>query len=43
MNWVRRLVAEGVVAREPVFGVRLFRSAEDSEGYLTNKRLVLKI
>ena len=36
-------MAEGVVAREPVFGVRLLRSAEDREGYLTNKRLVLRL
>ena len=43
MNCVRRLVAEGVVAREPVLGVRLLRSAEDREGYLTNQRQVLRV
>ena len=42
MNCVRRLVAEGVTAREPVLGVRLLRSAEDREGYLTNQRPVLR-
>ena len=31
------------MAREPVFGVRLLRSAEDREGYLTNKRLASRI
>ena len=41
VNCVRRLVEEGVTAREPVLGVRLLRSAADREGYLTNKMTVL--